>query len=224
MQVPNAPTENRPLPTPRPGRVTVSVPPRESFWNRVDPWRWYQERIPAWVAFFLPIVLVPIPILLALIEQPEVIPKLWLIQLLTLLALDVAIVSGLLLNLHWWVVLSVILWMEFLLLVWLVRNLEIIRRWPPANRFLQRREARALRMYQQRTWIRRLHFWGIVAITFLPFGTGIWVSTFVGKVTGMSDRVLIGAVYFGTVLWSAFVTWVFAFSIEFAQPWIEKVL
>lgn len=172
----------------------------------------------------LPILLAPAPLLLAALQAPDAVPKLSSILPLVVFALDVALLTGLCLQLKWWVVLGAALWMELMLLVWLMRNLDLLRRWRRFDRFVRRREAQAAQIYDRRHWIRRFHFWGVVGMTFLPLNTGIFTGVFIGKVTGLSDRTTVGAVFLGTTLWASFLTAVFALSVRTALDALSKVL
>lgn len=186
-------------------------------------WYWYTKQAPAWLPFVVPLLLMFAPFVLALVELPQAAGAIASISGTVIFALDVAIVTGLAFNLEWWVVLATVIWMEGLFTVWLVSNLELIRRWRSADRFFVRRERHAETVYRRRAWIRRFHFWGVVVFTFLPLSSGVIVSTFLAKFTGMGDRRTVAAVMLGTATWAAFLTWVFAASIGEIRVWLEKV-
>lgn len=192
--------------------------------HRYDLWWWYRHHLPGWIAFFLPILLAGAPIVVAAVRFPEALPKFLVFEATIIFALDVAIAFGLIVaEFQWYVVLLTSFWMEFLLLIWLLKNLEFLRRFQWLDRFFRRRETRALDLYQRRAWIRRFHFWGVVLFTFLPLNSGVILGVLVGKVTGMSDRRLFAAVYFGIALWASFIVWIVTLSIELFHPIVDDL-
>lgn len=180
-------------------------------------------RVHPTIRVLLPVTLFPLPLIVASITAPEAVPKLLLFTSIMVFAIDAGVIAGLANDLIWWTVLLSAVYMEFMIIVFLISNLELLRRWRPAGRFFGRQERRAEKLYHRRTWLRRFHFWGVVVITFLPLGSGVVLGTFLAKFTGMGDRRAIAAVYFGTVLWVGFLTLVFGLSIDEIKRWIEAV-
>lgn len=199
-----------------------TAPPPPPSPSVLRPWDWYKQ-LSAGLGFVLPIVLAGVPVLVAELLFPGSAGKVVSLASTTIIAIDVAIVFGLCVQLKWWFVLAVVYWIEFLLLAWLIKNLDLLRRWRFMSAFLQRREDRALAAYQRHRWIRRFHFVGVMLFTFLPLGSGVFVGTFIGKVTGMPDRIVFLAVYLGTVLWASTVAIVIDLSLDSILEWIRKI-
>lgn len=178
--------------------------PNPPHWSRhFDPWYWYTEVLPPGMSFFLPILLAPIPIVVAAIFETNLVGPVVQVIGATLVNPNAAIAYGFVIGLRPALALAIVLWIQLLLLVWVVRNVELLRRWKRFDRFLQKPEKRAQELYDRHHWLRKFHFAGMVVSVFLPFGTGILTGVFLGKLTGMSDRRLVTAIYVGTVLWLA---------------------
>jgi len=182
---------------------------RAPHWSRhVDPWYWYTERLPPLVSLFIPLALVLLPLGLAALFAPSLVAPMWKLELLALAGIQLAVVYGVGVQLTPWFILVIVLWVQFLLLVWIVRNVELIRQWSRIDRFFQRQEEKAALAYERRHWLRRFHFVGLALFTFLPVGSGLVTGVFVGKLTGMSDRRLVASIFLGTVLWTILFTYV----------------
>jgi uncharacterized membrane protein len=173
---------------------------------RRDPWRWYTQRLPPAVSLVLPVALAPLPIVAAWWLLPQAVAQVAQVTVLTPFAMDVAIGVGVAYRLAWWLIAGIVLWVQLLLLLWVVRNIELLRAWRRLDGFLRRQEVRAARVYQRRAWMRRFHFVGIMVFVFLPVNSGVFTGVILGKLTGMSDRRLVGAIYTGTVLWVVLLT------------------
>lgn len=190
---------------------------------RPDWWTEYVKSLPWWIRFFLPFVFAPLPLYVAHLFLPQAVGKVASMLAIIVFAIDVAVITGLSLDLVWWVVFGTAVWVELWIILWIVSNLEALRRWRPAGRFFARQERKAERMYRRSEWVRRFHFWGVVIVTFLPLGSGVILGTLLSKFTGMGDRRAIAAVFIGTVMWVGFLTLVFALSLDAIKEWIERL-
>lgn len=195
-------------------------PARHAWW---DAWSWYSRRFPPWATLTIPVLLATVPTILASILLPQAVPKIWAMQVIVIFALDAAVVAGIVSQLTWWLVLGVILWMEFLFLIWLLANLRVLRRVPRLNRFFAKQELKAARLYQRKRWIRRFHFLGVMVFVFLPLNSGIIAGVLVGKLTGLRDSRVIAAVYLGTILWASLLTWATVLGVHLLEPVLDNI-
>jgi uncharacterized membrane protein len=197
-----------PNPGSPPARAGVTGP-KPPHWSRhVDPWYWYTERLPASLSLLLPLLLALAPLVLARLLDAALVAPVWQLELLALVGLQLAIPFGIFQHLAPWFILAIVLWIQFLLLVWLVRNIEILRQWGRVDRFFRRQEEKAARAYERHHWLRRFHFVGLVFFIFLPVGSGLVTGVFVGKLTGMTDRRLVASIFLGTLLWAVLFVWI----------------
>lgn len=186
-------------------------------------WAWYELRMPTIWSVILPLVLIPAPAALSYVVLPEAAPKIWGVGLLAIVAIDGALGVGFAADLTWWVVLGCVMWTETLVLLWLLRNLDLLRAWPRFDRFIRKREAKAIRAYRKRQWMRKSHVLGVAIFVFLPLSSGIFAGALVGKFTGLSNPRTFVAVMAGTFVWAALLSVAFYFSIDFVQEWVDAV-
>lgn len=142
------------------------------------------------------------PILAAALVAPELVGPIWKLALAALLGIQAGVAVGLSLRLDPGFLLVIMLWVQFLFLIWVVRNIELMRVIGRVDRFFKRQEEKAARAYERRAWLRKFHFVGLAFFTFLPVGSGLLTGVFVGKITGMSDRRLVASIFLGTVVWA----------------------
>lgn len=190
------------------GEATGSTgvgPARGGSW---DPWSVYAERLPGWAGLFLPLVLAPAPVLVAAFVRPGAVAEVWSLVGAAVAGLQFAVPLGIAYRFPPWTLLGVVLWVQFLFLAWIVRNVELLRRWRKFDAFLRRKEEAAARTYAHHHWLRRFHFLGLIVFIFLPVGSGLLTGVFVGKLTGMSDRRLVAAIFLGTLLWAVVLVFV----------------
>ncbi len=186
-------------------------------------WRWFEDDIPPWVGFTLPLVCAFVPVILFAIFFPGLFGTIWSFAWLVPFAMDFAIVIGLGLNLKWHVVWAVTLWVQFFALVWFARNIDLLRRWDRFDKFVRRQEVRARSIYDRHHWVRKFHYTALVVFVFLPFSSGIIAGFLLGKLTGMHTRIALGAVFLGTVLWVSFLVWAGGYSVEWLQDQWNRV-
>lgn len=193
----------------------------ERWWgHHFDPWVWYTERIPPWAAFMAPLILLPAPVLLAALVSPDAVPRVWQLELAALIGLQASIPLGISFRLEPWFILACSLWVQFLLLIWIVRNVELLRRWKRFDRFLRRQEEKALQTYDRKPWLRKFHFLGLTLFIFMPLASGLFTGVFIGKLTGMSDRRMAASIFLGTVLWAL----LFVYVGDFVGDYLSRVI
>lgn len=196
------------------------IPPKPARF-RDDPWAWYLATFSAPVGFILPLALMLVPAAVISALYPDAAAKMVAFSVTLPFALDVGMIVGLQAGFKPWIVLVTTYWVEFLLLVWLMRNLNLLRRWPRFDGVLKRQEKKAVRLYEVHRWVRRFHVLGVATFVFLPFSTGVFVGILLGKLTGMPDRRALLAVYLGTIVWSAIFVWAGGHALEWINAWAK---
>jgi uncharacterized membrane protein len=188
---------------------------------RRDLWAWYTRRLPTWLGLVLPLLLLPAPLVLLGLRGGGV----WAaatVQATAVVSLEGALLLGLtVFRMDWWLALALVLYVELLYLVWLLRNVRVLRRWRRVARFLERREAAVVRLHRGRPWLRRSHRLGVTLVVLLPLNTGVLTGVLLGKATGLSDRATLGAVFLGILGWSIVLTAVVVFSLDRLVPWVR---
>ncbi|MDD1656016.1 MAG: small multi-drug export protein [Methanomicrobiales archaeon] len=107
---------------------------------------------------------------------------------------------GILLGYPWWAVAGSIAMVDLEVGLFMVWNFDLAERIPVLGPWITRFIQGGREFLGERPWLSRLYFFGIVILVMVPvLGSGGVRGSIVGRLLGMSRRMVMGAIAIGTV-------------------------
>ncbi|MFW5637871.1 MAG: small multi-drug export protein [Methanoculleus bourgensis] len=116
---------------------------------------------------------------------------------------ETIIPASILLGIPWWLIAVTLAFLDFAGGLFMVWNFPLVLRIPYVGPRIQRIMAASRTYLDQRPWLERFYFLGLIAFVSIPFdGSGSIIASIVGRVLGMTETEVLSCITIGGVIGS----------------------